>query len=546
MPTMTETSTSIAPATSDTMQDDSSEDDHHQQEEDSTPVKRSQSAPSLSKSWSIQSAHVPTYTGGKIEVCHGKGILVDSDDDDRAAAPVPFLLLPVSNDLAIVDAQRGVKMRTIRVGDDGAINDDAVDDDEDEEGVDADAIICYALSSNDQILITASRNQLLRQYNLTSMSTWKSTQPAPVQKLWGRSGHSLPITCMAFHMSNVFLATGSVDGTVRIWDVRGAYCTHVYRPIQSDESSSGGMHGVSSITWRNDISHLVLAIGRDDGGITIHDLRASSRSNSQTAIAVLRDHVSAVTSMEWCAEDVFVSAGRDAVLNTWQIERETSTKKKKGKTPGPPRLVYKRIHTLPIYEQVEGMVVLASRMVSEITVATAGSKGVVRIWKAQHEKTPSKVVVSGFTCLVEQTESESFGSDRGGYMQLKYNRGEQGDRFVVADAEHNLSFLSLAIDKESPSLSVDRTIVGHNDEILDLKIIPMLPTSEESKAQSTRIAVATNSAQVRLFDLKSFSCDVLDGHRATVLCVDVSPCGRYLATCGKDNTMRLWHLGSHR
>jgi U3 small nucleolar RNA-associated protein 13 len=121
------------------------------------------------------------------------------------------------------------------------------------------------------------------------------------------------------------------------------------------------------------------------------------------------------------------------------------------------------------------------------------------------------------------------------------------EQLIVPDAEHNLSFLTVSSDKQMPSLALDRTIVGHNDEILDLKVIPSQVAANESDSETvTRIAVATNSAQVRLFELGSFSCEVLDGHTATVLCVDVSPCGRYLATCGKDKTMRIWHLGSQR
>jgi hypothetical protein len=77
-----------------------------------------------------------------------------------------------------------------------------------------------------------------------------------------------------------------------------------------------------------------------------------------------------------------------------------------------------------------------------------------------------------------------------------------------------------------------------NDEILDLKVIPRHDATNESDSEAvTRIAAATNSAQVRLLELGTFSCKVLDGHSATVLCADVSPCGRYLATCGKDKTM---------
>jgi U3 small nucleolar RNA-associated protein 13 len=420
------------------------------------------------------------------------------------------------------------------------------DHDEDDDGLDADAITCFALSGNDELLITVSRNHLLRQYTMNT-SSWPESKPAPVEKMWGRTGHSLPVTHMEFHPSNVFLATGSVDGTVRVWDVRGGYVTHVFRPVQGD---TGGMHAVSALTWRKDVAQLVIAIGRDDGSICIHDLREEKN------VIVLRDHVSAVTCLEWSTqmEDIFVSSGRDAVLNTWQVVKVSPSKKKKKGGEGT-KTMYQRVHTLPIYEQVEGMAILHSSD-TNLLVATAGSKGVVRLWSADYSPTS----ISGFKCAAEQSALQAFGADRGGYMGLRYNPRARADsseghesiptgreQLIVPDAEHNLSFLTLSSDKQRPSLAHDRTIVGHNDEILDLKVIPRHDATNESDSEAvTRIAVATNSAQVRLFELGTFSCEVLDGHTATVLCVDVSPCGRYLATCGKDKTMRIWHLGSQR
>ena len=116
---------------------------------------------------------------------------------------------------------------------------------------------------------------------------------------------------------------------------------------------------------------------------------------------------------------------------------------------------------------------------SSLLVATAGSKGIVRLWKA----TVSSTSVSGFESVAQQSISEAFGSERGGYMGLSYNRQHvlqsdedkgiltRQDQLIVPDAEHNLSFLHIS-DKEKPLLTLDRTIVGHNDEILDLVVIP--------------------------------------------------------------------------
>ena len=463
-------------------------------------------AVSLSKNWSIKSAHVPTFSGGMIAHCQ----------TTQGYHSTPFLLLPVDGDLAIVDAKRGVKIRMIRQGADNTIT----DDDDEDDGIDGDAIVSFALSGNDATLITVSRNHLMRQYDLTQ--EWEPAQPAPVLKLWGRSGHSLPVTHMAFHASNVFLATASVDGTIRVWDVRGAYVTHVFRPMQGGDGN--GMSAVTSIAWKKDLANLIIAIGRDDGSIVVHDLR------DPHDIVVLRDHVSAVTCMDWDNKGFFISSGRDAVLNTFKVVKYTSTKKK---SKDAPKQTYERLHTLPIYEQVEGMVLLPSDDTA-LLVATAGSKGNVKVWKAAY----SDKNISGFLLDSKQSDADAFGESKGGYRRMTYNpRGSEGSFFgqgqlVVADAEHNLLFLSHT-DK---TLSLERTIVGHNDEILDLKIIP----------NTNRVVVATNSAQVRLFDLGTFSCDILDGHTATVLCVDVSPCGRFLATCGKDKTMRLWDVESQK
>lgn len=196
--------------------------------------------------------------------------------------------------------------------------------------------------------------------------------------------------------------------------------------------------------------------------------------------------------------------------------------------------MYEKLHTLPVYEQVEGMVLLPTTSQRQnVTVATAGSKGQVRLWSISNKNEQGnnwRLVPAG-----EQIKSECFGEERGGYTALLYvaaNHESAHETLIVADAEHNLSYLSIE------KLEILRTLVGHNDDILDLKILP--PTETSSSRRPERIVVATNSAKVKILDLHNFSCHMLDRHTATVLCVDVSPCGRYVATCGKDKQMWIW------
>jgi len=551
--------------------------------------------PALSKSWAVASAHVPIFTGGNFvpfqlspqssTSAAGTADRSEAKKDDESMeiddaddhTRIPCLLLPVNGDVVVVDANRGVRLGSVRHGNTiGNSNLSNQGDEFDDEGVDGDAITAYALSRNNKILITCTHNHLLRQYALeaeqlatdsSQNSAFSSSMKVSIQlqKTWGKSGHSLPVSLMEFHRSNVFVATASVDGTVRIFDVRGGHVTHIFRPLAGGSGGGSGRLSVTSIRWLDHSKHLVLAVGRDDGSIAIHDLR----DQEMKKVIVLRDHLSAITCMDWwwrsdgrddksAYPSVFVTAGRDAVVNLWSIERSPGTEtvsKKKGKkkrTVDPLTvnlLSYRRRQTLPLYEQIEGMLVLRDEHErDDVVFATAGSKGIVRLWESASSEN-GEITTPSLRC--EQPSSQAYGEARGGYLGLQCievstDSAEQAiigkHQLIAADGEHCLSFLSLSNESPNGSLKTVRTIVGYNDEVLDLKAIPSL----EAGTGPSEIVVATNSAQVRIFSLDNFSCHVLDGHTATVLCVDVSPCGRLIATSGKDKRMCIWHTRSRK
>jgi U3 small nucleolar RNA-associated protein 13 len=518
----------------------------------------------LSKSWAIQTSHVPIYTGGKV-VATTMPIRSDSDDDQSTTPRMRRLLvLPVSGDLAIVDAARGRTLTTVR----GDNENDDDDDDVDRQGITA--YCCSSTTSSKMMIFACSRDLLLKQYEVTcsandNSSTKKealedetieqknnttttteatddidpTTWSVSLLQSWGKCGHTLPVTQMSLHVSGTFLATGSVDGSVRLWDVRGAFTTHVFRPLATN---THGMPAVTALEWMPSRRQLIVGIGRDDGSVMIHNLHDTT--NDQQHVVVLQEHVSAVTCLGWTTDGtLMVTAGRDAVLNLWKLHESSSSSNNKPRMAKNVKAAaavvvvttkYERIHTLPIYEQIEGMEILP--MNHGVVVATAGSKGVVRLWKIVAGDSATKKQ-QHLELLAEQPASQAFGEQRGGYLELHKCQVDNTEQLLVADAENNLSFLALL--ENQPLLTVNRTIVGHNDDILDLKIIPSINN------QKQRIVVATNSAKVSIFDLQDFSCQVLDRHTATVLCVDVSPCGRYVATSGKDRQMRVWNLGTN-
>jgi U3 small nucleolar RNA-associated protein 13 len=57
---------------------------------------------------------------------------------------------------------------------------------------------------------------------------------------------------------------------------------------------------------------------------------------------------------------------------------------------------------------------------------------------------------------------------------------------------------------DTEELAIRKQIVGHNDEVTDIKYVGK---------EQTSIAVATNSEQIRLFDVETMSSSFFIGHK---------------------------------
>ena len=278
-------------------------------------------------------------------------------------------------------------------------------------------------------------------------------------------------------------------------------------------------------------------------------------------------------------------------------------------------VTYRRIHSKPIYERVESLVILPWRKyqgasnvdnkindgdvqftdTDNICIATAGSKGIIRVWKASRNNGGRLPSISNFFLFAEQPSVGRFSEEGGGYVDLLLVPStsdpidNENDTFIniesmllAVDAGHDLSFLNLSTSSTSfspPILGLLQTVVGCNEEILDLRVIPSrLPLNAQKgrvddedgdsissndnvnpTVSRTRIVVATNSSRVGIFDIIQsaskpnekeyndggdvYSCvSILEGHTDAVLAVDVCPFGQFVITAGKDRSLRLWDM----
>ncbi|XP_077294139.1 transducin beta-like protein 3 [Arctopsyche grandis] len=360
------------------------------------------------------------------------------------------------------------------------------EDEADEE----DTIYCFALSRDNDFLITTHKSGLIK---LWSMSDVKVT------KMW-RSIHKGPIAKVVFDGTSNTIATGGSDGTAKIWNILRQTCTH----------SLKGTQGVFNIlTFHPDITkHLLFGSG-DDTKIIAWNVESGEQ------ISTFSGHFSKITSLNFTIDGKFmVSSGRDRVLILWDIEQG------------------KAVRTLPVYECIEDSVILPVKFQlpdkkikksdGGIYVACAGDKGVIKVWD-----------VSSSKLIYAQTNSVvSPASNDGGLAVTQLLLNEIRCCLSVISADHNIIVYDLA------TFECSKQMVGFTDEVLDVSYFGQ---------SDSHIAVATNSIDIKVYDLETMNCQLVKGHGDLVLSLAKSPYNPdVLLSSSKDNSIRVWLMNNKK
>ena len=348
--------------------------------------------------------------------------------------------------------------------------------------------------------------------------------------------HTTPVITVAIDDTGTLLATGSADGIVKIWDIRGGYITHTFRghggivsalhffqatleqtpPKQranrKKRSRSDLEEDVVMIDGHDTAVAFRLASGGEDGKIRIWDLA------KRKPIATLDSHVSVIRSFDYFRGiKALISGSRDKTAIVWDAQTWRSRR------------------VVPILESVEAVGFLEEGRF----FYSGGSTGRLRIWDVESGQ--------------EVTKGQEVQGEGDAIVHILEN-GNQG--FLVSvHADQSFTFHSttpLSVSTSSAGsvepLPILRRVSGTHDEIIDLAFLT---------PHRSLLALATNTEDVRIVSLipsenetssaasaNYFGVDValLRGHEDIIICLSVDWSGHWLATGAKDNTARLWRI----
>lgn len=187
--------------------------------------------------------------------------------------------------------------------------------------------------------------------------------------------HDAPVHVCTVDPSSSYVASGSADGVVKVWDLQRGYVTHVFK-------GHGGV--VSALAFYHQPAREVgetttfkLFTGSVDNRIRGFDLSAPRGPHGSKPNVVLEGHVSVPRGLAISSDGRWlVSGGRDAVALIWDLK----SGKDKRASAAP-------VKTIPTLERVEAVGILESDVDSDATppsmrIYTGGERGTIKIWDA--------------------------------------------------------------------------------------------------------------------------------------------------------------------
>jgi WD40 repeat protein len=363
-------------------------------------------------------------------------------------------------------------------------------------------------------------------------------------------GHTRVVLRLAFNPDGSRLASGSLDGTVRVWNVRTG------QPLF--ELKHNGP--VSGVAWNGDGSRLASA----SGTLRVWDARSGKLQRE------LKGHQAPVAAVAWSSDSSRLASGSaDGTVRIWDANSNDTLFEMKGHTAGVTHVAWSKDGSRLVSTSVDKAVRVwdgkTGQCLLELKRPTRGS------WNVAWSSDGSRIAAAsnyGELCVWDVKSARvmySIPTQSNGVMSVAWSGDDSrlavacGDKTVrILDARngqtllvfkgHNAIVYGVAWSADCSllaSASSDQTVrlwdARTGQTALQLKGHTKSVTSVAWNKGSSRLASASEDGTVRIWDARNGQALLqLKGHTAGVMSVAWSGDGSRLASASADTTVRVW------
>ena len=358
------------------------------------------------------------------------------------------------------------------------------------------SVSSVAFSPDGQTLASGSRDGTVR---LWEVSTGTHT--------YTLTGHTSAVKSVAFSLDGQTLASGSEDSTVRLWDVNTGTHKHTL---------TGHTSAVKSVAFSLD--EQTLASGSEDGAVQLWDVNTGTHKKTLT-----RDGDAIETMASSLGGETLASGSRDGTVQLWDVNTGT--------------------HKRTLTRHTDAVTSVAFSPDGQ-TLASSSWDGTVQLWDVSTGT--HKGTLTGHTDAVT---SIAFSPDGQTLASSSWDGTVRLWKTVTREHRHELTGYLPVFGPDGTTLASagwdrtiqlwdvstgthKRTLTGHTDAVWSLAF----------SLDGATLASGSEDGTVRLWDINTGAHKrTLTGHIHGVTSMEFSTDGQTLASAG-DGTLLLWDL----